>query len=59
MRELFSRSIYTLKSSLSFEAAAAGKDATTPPLPVPPFQLTQNLSPKDTAGYNIMKLQVL
>ena len=26
--------------------------------PVPPFLLTQNLSPKDTAGSDIMKLQV-
>ena len=28
------------------------------PPPVPPFLLTQNLSPKDIAGYDIMKLQV-
>ena len=29
-----------------------------PPLPVPPFLLTQNLSPKDIAGSDIMKLKV-
>ena len=27
-------------------------------LPVPPFLLTQNLSPKDIAGSDIMKLKV-
>jgi len=31
---------------------------TNPPLPVPPFLLTQNLSPKDIAGNDIMKLKV-
>ena len=29
------------------------------PPPVPPFLLTQNLSPKDIAGSDIMKLKVL
>jgi len=29
-----------------------------PPPPVPPFLLTQNLSPKDIAGSDIMKLKV-
>ena len=28
------------------------------PSPAPPFLLTQNLSPKDIAGYDIMKLKV-
>ena len=32
---------------------------THPPPPVPPFLLTQNLSPKDIAGSDIMKLKVL
>ena len=31
---------------------------THPPPPVPPFLLTQNLSPKDIAGSDIMKLKV-
>ena len=31
---------------------------TPPPLPVPPFLLTQNLSPKDIPGSDIMKLKV-
>ena len=31
---------------------------TDPPPPVPPFLLTQNLSPKDIAGSDIMKLKV-
>ena len=31
---------------------------THPPPPVPPFLLTQNLSPKDIAGSDIMKLEV-
>ena len=31
---------------------------TYPPPPVPPFLLTQNLSPKDIAGSDIMKLKV-
>ena len=31
---------------------------THPPLPVPPFLLTQNPSPKDIAGSDIMKLKV-
>ena len=31
---------------------------TNPPPPVPPFLLTQNLSPKDIAGSDIMKLKV-
>jgi len=31
---------------------------THPPPPVPPFLLTQNLSHKDTAGSDIMKLKV-
>ena len=31
---------------------------THPPLPVLPFLLTQNLSPKDIAGSDIMKLKV-
>jgi len=32
---------------------------THPPPPVPPFLLTQNLSPKEIAGSDIMKLKVL
>jgi len=32
---------------------------THPPSPVPPFLLMQNLSPKDIAGSDIMKLKVL
>ena len=32
---------------------------THPPPPVPPFLLTQNLSSKDIAGSDIMKLKVL
>ena len=31
---------------------------THPPPPVPPFLLTQNLSPKDIAGSDITKLEV-
>jgi len=31
---------------------------TDPPPPVPPFLLTQNLSSKDIAGSDIMKLKV-
>ena len=31
---------------------------THPPPPVPPFLLTQNLSPKGIAGSDIMKLKV-
>jgi len=31
---------------------------THPPHPVPPLLLTQNLSPKDIAGSDIMKLKV-
>ena len=31
---------------------------THPPPPIPPFLLKQNLSPKDIAGCNIMKLKV-
>ena len=31
---------------------------THPPPPVPPILLTQNLSPKDIAGSDIMKLKV-
>jgi len=31
---------------------------TYPPPPVPPFLLAQNLSPKDIAGSDIMKLKV-
>jgi len=31
---------------------------THPPPPVPPFLLTQNLSPKDIAGSDIMKLKI-
>ena len=31
---------------------------THPPPPVPPFLLTQNLSPKDIAESDIMKLKV-
>jgi len=33
-------------------------ECTHPPPPVPPFLLMQNLSPKDIAGYDIMKLKV-
>ena len=31
---------------------------THPPPPNPPFQLMQNLSPKDNARYDIMKLKI-
>ena len=31
---------------------------THPPPPIPPFLLKQNLSPKDIAGSDIMKLKV-
>ena len=31
---------------------------THPPPPVPPFLLMQDISPKDTARYDIMKLKV-
>ena len=73
MRSLVSNSIYAkkdiemalpvpTKSLLRTSPDAAMLFApfwcTHPPPPVPPFLLTQNLSPKDTAGSYIMKLKV-
>ena len=46
--------VYTEKELLSMRSSRC----TNPPPPVPPFLLTQNLSPKDIAGSDIMKLKV-
>ena len=72
MRSLVSKYIYAKKdrngpSSANQVASNMSPDAamlfapfrcTHPPPPVPPFLLTQNLSPKDIAGSDIMKLKV-
>jgi len=72
VRSLVSNSIYakkdrngppsanqvTLKTSPDAAMLFAPFRCTHPPPPVPPFLLTQNLSPKDIAGSNIMKLKV-
>jgi len=47
-----------LKMSLDTAMLFAPFRCTHPSLPVPPFLLTQNLSPKDISGSNIMKLKV-
>ena len=66
VRSLVSNSIYAKKDRNGHPSAnqVASKDeprrshAVHPPPPVPPFLLTQNLSPKDIAGSDIMKLKV-
>jgi len=72
VRSLVSNSIYAKKDRNGPPSAnqVASKDeprrghavctfgCTHPPPPVPPFLLTQNLSPKDIAGSDIMKLKV-
>ena len=45
-----------LKASPDAAMLFAPFRCTHPPPPVPPFLLTQNLSPKDIAGSDIMKL---
>ena len=47
-----------LKTSPNAAMLFAPFGCTHPPAPVPPFLLTQNLSPKDIAGSDIMKLKV-
>ena len=47
-----------LKMSPDMAMLFAPFRCTHPPSPVPPFLLTQNLSPKDIAGSDIMKLKV-
>ena len=47
-----------LKTSPDAAMLFAPFECTHPPPPVPPFLLTQNLSPKDIAGSDIMKLKV-
>ena len=47
-----------LKTSPDAAMLFAPFECTHPPPPVLPFRLTQNLSPKDIAGSNIMKLKV-
>ena len=47
-----------LKTSPDAAMLFAPFGCTHPPPPVPPFLLTQNLSPKDIAGSDIMKLKV-
>jgi len=47
-----------LKTSPDVAMLFAPFRCTHPPPPVPPFLLTQNLSPKDIAGSDIMKLKV-
>ena len=47
-----------LKMSPDVAMLFAPFGCTHPPLPVPPFLLTQNLSPKDIARSDIMKLKV-
>jgi len=72
MRSLVSNSIYAKKDRNGPPSAnqVTSKDkprcgllfapfgCTHPSPPVPPFLLTQNLSPKDIAGSDIMKLKV-
>ena len=43
-------------AAMLFKFAPFG--CTNPPPPLPPFLLMQNLSPKDIAGSDIMKLKV-
>ena len=69
MRSLVSNSIYAKKDRNGPPSAkqVASKDkprrghavCTHPPPPVPPFLLTQNLSPKAIAGSDIMKLSLM
>ena len=47
-----------LKTSPDTAMLFAPFGCTHPPPPVTPFLLTQNLSPKDIAGSDIMKLKV-
>ena len=47
-----------LKTSPDAAMLFAPFRCTHPPPPVPPFLLMQNLSPKDIAGSDIMKLKV-
>ena len=47
-----------LKMSPDMAMLFAPSGCTHPPPPVPPFLLTQNLSPKYIAGSDIMKLKV-
>jgi len=47
-----------LKTSPDTAKLFAPFECTHPPPPVPPFLLTQNLSPKDIAESDIMKLKV-
>ena len=47
-----------LKTSPDAAMLFAHFGCTHPPPPVPPFLLTQNLSPKDVAGSDILKLKV-
>ena len=47
-----------LKTSPDTAMLFAPFGCTHPPPSVPPFLLTQNLSPKDIAGSDIMKLKV-
>jgi len=47
-----------LKTSPDMAMLFAPFGCTQPPPPVLPFLLTQNLSPKDIAGSDIMKLKV-
>ena len=60
MRSLVSNSIYDKKDRNGPPSAnqVASKDEPTHLPLVPPFLLTQNLSPKDIAGSDIMKLKV-
>jgi len=69
VRSLVSNSIYAKKDRNDPPSAnqVASKDeprrghavcTTHPPPPIPPFLLMQNLSPKDIAGSDIMKLKV-
>ena len=47
-----------LKTSLDAAMLFAPFWCTHPPPPILPFLLKQNLSPKDSAGTNIMKLKL-
>jgi len=69
---LVSNSIYGKRIEMAFPVPTKSLLKTSPdaamlfvhsrcthlPPPVPPFLLTQNLSPKDIAGSDIMKLKV-
>ena len=48
-----------LKTSPDVAMLFAPFGCTHPPPPVPPFLLMQNLSPKDIAGSDIMKLSLM